>query len=290
MQQQPETQELRHSWAGRPDEGGEDEIDLVELMYRLLEKWKIIVLACILGALIAGVYTICFVTPMYTATSKLYVVNAKDSAINLSDLQVGNYLASDYTEVFSNWHVHEMVLERLGLDYTYSQLSNMVSVTNPQDTRILYVAVQSSDPQEAKDLADTYAQVAREFIAVKMDTEQPNIFEEALLPSRPSSPNKSKNVLLGFVIGLVLSCGIIVVQFLMDDRLRSADDIEKYVQLPTLGVMPKQEKDAQRTAYLEKYSIHVVRIPNNEVTGNFRGVCEYIDSLVKQRMEAKDSR
>ena len=109
MQQQPETQELRHSWAGRPDEGGEDEIDLVELMYRLLEKWKIIVLACILGALIAGVYTICFVTPMYTATSKLYVVNAKDSAINLSDLQVGNYLASDYTEVFSNWHVHEMV-------------------------------------------------------------------------------------------------------------------------------------------------------------------------------------
>lgn len=58
-------------------------------------------------------------------------------------------------------------------------------------------------------MADTYAQVAREFIAVKMDTEQPNIFEEALLPSRPSSPNKSKNVLLGFVIGLVLSCGII---------------------------------------------------------------------------------
>lgn len=47
------------------------------------------------------------------------------------------------------------------------------------------------------------------------------------------------------MIGLVLSCGIIVVQFLMDDRLRSADDIEKYVQLPTLGVMPKQEKVAQ---------------------------------------------
>ena len=54
MQQQPETQELRHSWAGRPDEGGEDEIDLVELMYRLLEKWKIIVLACIIFSLFAA--------------------------------------------------------------------------------------------------------------------------------------------------------------------------------------------------------------------------------------------
>ena len=161
--QQPQKQELdrKQTWAGQPEESGADEIDLVELLYRLIEKWKIIVLACVLGALIAGVYTIYFVTPMYTATSKLYVVNAKDSAINLSDLQIGNYLASDYTEVFSNWHVHEMVLQRLGLDYTYSELAGMVSVTNPQDTRILYINVVSADPQEAKDLADTYAQARR---------------------------------------------------------------------------------------------------------------------------------
>ena len=230
---------------GQSEESVDGEVDLVELLYRLIEKWKIIVLACLFGALIAAVCTFYFITPMYTATSKLYVVNAKDSAINLSDLQIGNYLASDYTEVFSNWHVHEMVLQRLGLDYTYSQLAEMVSVENPKDTRILYVNVVSDDPQEAKDMADTYAQVAREFIAVKMDTEQPNIFEEALLPSRPSSPNKSRNIIMGFMIGLILSCSVIIAQFLMDDRLRSADDIEKYVQLPTLGVMPKQTKSTQ---------------------------------------------
>lgn len=224
----------------------EAEIDLVELMYRLLEKWAIIVLSCILGAVIACAYTLFMVTPQYTATSKLYVVNSKDSAINLSDLQIGNYLASDYMEVFSNWHVHEMVLERLGLPYSYKQLSNMITVTNPNDTRILYIKAVSPDPQEAKDLADTYAEVAREFIAVKMDTEQPNIFEEALLPTAPSSPNKTKNVLLGFLLGMVVSCGIIILQFLMDDRLRSSDDIEKYVQLPTLGMMPKQNKKASK--------------------------------------------
>lgn len=250
--QQPEKQTLdrKQPLVGQSEESVDGEIDLVELLYRLIEKWKIIVLACLFGALIAAVCTFYFITPMYTATSKLYVVNAKDSAINLSDLQIGNYLASDYTEVFSNWHVHEMVLQRLGLDYTYSQLAEMVSVENPKDTRILYVNVVSDDPQEAKDMADTYAQVAREFIAVKMDTEQPNIFEEALLPSRPSSPNKSRNIIMGFMIGLVLSCSVTIAQFLMDDRLRSADDIEKYVQLPTLGVMPKQTKSTQprRTA------------------------------------------
>ena len=245
--QQPENQALdrKQPLVEQSEESVDGEIDLVELLYRLIEKWKIIVLACLLGALIAAVCTFYFITPMYTATSKLYVVNAKDSAINLSDLQIGNYLASDYTEVFSNWHVHEMVLQRLGLDYTYSQLAEMVSVENPKDTRILYVNVVSDDPQEAKDMADTYAQVAREFIAVKMDTEQPNIFEEALLPSRPSSPNKSRNIIMGFMIGLILSCSVIIAQFLMDDRLRSADDIEKYVQLPTLGVMPKQTKSTQ---------------------------------------------
>ena len=258
--QQPEKQALdrKQPLVGQSEESVDGEVDVVELLYRLIEKWKIIVLACLFGALIAAVYTFCFITPIYTATSKLYVVNAKDSAINLSDLQIGNYLASDYTEVFSNWHVHEMVLQRLGLDYTYSQLAGMVSVKNPKDTRILYVSVVSDDPQEAKDMADTYAQVAREFIAVKMDTEQPNIFEEALLPSMPSSPNKSKNILLGFMVGLLLSCGVIVVQFLLDDRLRSVDDIEKYVQLPTLGVMPKQTKNAQarRTAGRKEKEVH----------------------------------
>lgn len=157
--QQPEKQALdrKQPLVGQSEESVDGEIDLVELLYRLIEKWKIIVLACLFGALIAAVCTFYFITPMYTATSKLYVVNAKDSAINLSDLQIGNYLASDYTEVFSNWHVHEMVLQRLGLDYTYSQLAEMVSVENPKDTRILYVNVVSDDPQEAKDMADTYA-------------------------------------------------------------------------------------------------------------------------------------
>ena len=144
--QQSEKQALdrKQPWVGQPRGNEDDEINIVELLYRWIEKWKIIALASLLGALIAAVYTFCFITPMYTATSKLYVVNTKDSAINLSDLQIGNYLASDYTEVFSNWHVHEMVLQRLGLDYTYSQLAGMVSVKNPKDTRrISFLAVPS---------------------------------------------------------------------------------------------------------------------------------------------------
>ena len=228
----------------------ETTIDLAELFYRLLDKAKFIIVAALLGAIIAFCVTKFFMTPMYQASAKLYVLNSSGTSLNLSQIQLSSSLASDYVQVFDNWHVHEMVKRRLNLDYTYAQMGKMISVENPTNTRILKVTVQSDDPQEAADMALTYVQVAREFIAVKMDTEQPNIFEEALLPSGPSSPNKSKNVIMGFMIGLILSCGVIVAQFLMDDRLRSADDIEKYVQLPTLGIMPKQTKSAQprRTA------------------------------------------
>ena len=217
------------------------EIDLVELMIRLLDKWYFIILAAIVGTVIMGVYTFQFVTPLYQSTSKLYVVNSKNSAINLSDLQIGNYLAKDYQEVFTNWHVHERVIEELNLPYTYTQLNNMVKVNNPSDTRIMYITVTNPDPVLARDMANMYAKVACEFVAVKMDQEQPNIFEEARVASAPSSPNKTKNLLLGFVLGAIIAIVIIVIQFISDDHVRTPEEIQKLLGLPTLGVVTEQE-------------------------------------------------
>ena len=70
-------------------------------------------------------------TPKYEATAKLYVMSRTDSAVNISDLQIGSYLTSDYQEVFKTWEVHEQVLQNLGLDYDYEQLEEMLTVTNP---------------------------------------------------------------------------------------------------------------------------------------------------------------
>ncbi|MBQ9300273.1 MAG: hypothetical protein IJ214_07145 [Clostridia bacterium] len=223
--------------------GNETEIDLIELLYRLLENAKYIIPAAIIGAIIAGVYTFMFVTPKYTATSKLYVVNTGSAVVDLSSLQIGTQLASDYKEVFSNWHVHERVLEKLDLPYTYRQLNSMVSVTNSEAQRILHIRVVSTSPDEAKLLADTYAEVAQEFIAEVMSTQRPNIFEEALRPSVPSSPNKTRNIMLGFLLGGFLAAGIVVIQFIADDRLHSEEDFSKYLGLPVLGIMPSQQDE-----------------------------------------------
>jgi len=227
--------------AGSQQTEEEVTIDLMELLTQILDHWVLIVICALLGTVVMGVYSFKLATPMYQSTAKLYVVNSKDSAINLSDLQIGNYLAQDYQQVFHNWHVQDRVIEELDLQYTYGQLNNMVSVTNPTNTRILYITVTSPDPRESQQIADTFAKVACEFIAVKMDQEQPNIFEEARQPVSPSSPNKSRNLMIGFLLGALLAVAIVVIRYVADDKIRTPEDIEKLLNLPTLGVVTEQD-------------------------------------------------
>ena len=221
-------------------ENNEDEIDLGGLFFRFLEKIHWIILCAVIGAAIAGLIVFKFVTPIYQATSKIYIVGS-DTTISLTDLQIGSNLAADYQEVFKNWHVHELVDKLLNLDYSYSKLGGMISITNPQNTHVLYVNVKSPDPQEAKIIADTYAQVAREFIAAKMDMREPNIFEEAKLPNAPVTPNKMRDILIGFVLGALLAMAVIAIKFFGDDRILTSEDITKVGNLATLGMVPLQE-------------------------------------------------
>lgn len=219
----------------------EMEIDLLELTYRLFEKWKVIAVFALAGLILSFVWTFVICTPTYEATAKLYVLNPSDSAINLSDLQIGSYLTDDYKEVFKTWEVHEQVLANLNLDYTYEELEEMLTVSNPADTRMLYVTCQSADPQEASNIANEYASVAKSYISDKMATEEPSLVSSALIPTEPVSPNITLNLLLGIILGGIIAVIVLVIQFVLDDKIKNAEDIRKYIGLPTLSVVPKTE-------------------------------------------------
>lgn len=217
------------------------EIDIVALLYRLLEKAAWLIVTAVVAAVLAGVLTQNFITPQYKSTAKLYVLPSQDSAINLNDLSIGERLAADYVQVFKNWHVHEMVIRSLDLPYSYKEIQDMLSISVISNTRLIQITVTSPNAQEAKDIAMAYATFAPKFIEAKMDTTQPSIFEEARVPTAPSSPNMLRNVLLGFVLGFMLAAVIIVIHFIVDDRIRNADQLEKQLNLPVLGLMPIQE-------------------------------------------------
>ncbi len=215
------------------------EIDLVELLYRLLEKARWIILAALVGALIMGIYTFRFVDRTYQATSRLYILNSKDSVVNLSDLQMGTNLAADYVQAFKTYTIHRQVREDLGLDYSISQMTKMLNVTNVSGTRILSLTVTSTDGEEAVRMADKYAEYGRMFIADHMGTTEPRIFEAASERGYTvAGPNKTRNILLGFIVGFVAAAAVIVVQFIVDDRVRNAEALEKKLHLPVLGMMP----------------------------------------------------
>ena len=234
----------------------ETEIDPIELIRQLLAHIGLILFIGILCMAIAGVYTLYYVTPIYESTAKLYVLNSGDSAINLSDLQVGTYLASDYIEVFNTWEVHAMVIQNLDLPYTNEEMQDMLTVSNPSNTRILYITFKSPDPREAMEIANEYAEVAIQFISKTMATEEPNIMSEALEPVYPTTPKKTLNIILGFLVGIVLSMGAITLRFVIDDKIKTADDIRKFSDLPVLAVVPalKRTRAQKRNVKRERVS------------------------------------
>lgn len=239
------SQEKKEGNAPRPEVRT---IDLVELMYHVLSRIHYVLVCALVGAIIMVVQAASAV-PVYSATAKLYIVGSQGATINVSDLQLGSMLTMDYEEVFRTWEVHEMVRSQLGVDYTYSQLQSMIHISNPEDTRILYITARHSNAQMAADIANAYASAARTFILQTMDAEEPNLFSVALVPSVASVVSKASNAVKGFMLGAVLAVGVIVLLFVLDDRPRTPEHIQQAADIPTLAVIPsisKKELTAQK--------------------------------------------
>ena len=217
------------------------EIDLVELLFIILSKIHYVIIVALIGAILMGMRAGNAI-PMYSATSKLYIVGSQGTALNIADLQMGSMLTMDYEEVFRTWEVHEMVRSQLGLNYSYGQLQSMISIANPEETRVLYITARNANAQLAADIANAYATAAKTFILQTMDSEEPNVFSIALVPSVASRVSKATEAVKGFLLGSVLALGVIVLFFVFDDRPRTPEHIQKAADIPTLAVMPTLNK------------------------------------------------
>ena len=223
-------------------------IDLGELFRVLLSKVHIIILAAILMALVAFVGTKLFVTPMYTSETKMYVL-AKDenntSSSNYSELTAGSMLTKDYMELVKSRPVLEKTISVLNLKMEPSELANMITVSTPTDTRIMSVSVESSNPKEAKEIADAVREAVSVQIQEIMSVDSVNTVEEGNLPTKPSSPNTMKNMMLGAILGFVIAAGIITLIYLLDDTIKTPEDVETYLGLNVLTSVPIQSGAAK---------------------------------------------
>ena len=225
------------------ERGREDrvEIDLLELLFAFRRRILWIVLAAILGGGISFAGTRVLMTPMYESTTTMLVLTSETTLSSLSELQLGTQLTNDYEILTKSRAVLETVIENLNLNLGYEQLNNMVSISNPEDSRIMEITLTYPDPEEAKTIVDEIASVTSEFIGDQMEGIPPKIIDQGEVPSGPSNPSVSRNTLLGILLGIVISCGIITVITVMDDTIKTEEDIEYYLGIPTLASVPDRK-------------------------------------------------
>lgn len=221
------------------------EVSLKEIIYELKQNWVVMVVSALLLAIIVFCYTSFFVTPKYQSTSELYVLSKSTSITAFSDIQIGTYLTRDYVEVVSDRPVLDKVIENLKLDISYKQLGGMISVTNPQNTRIIEITVTDSDPKRAKEIADEMADVSSAFIAAKMDQQAPNVLHYSYSDGGIVSPNIGKSTILGAVVGFLLAMILLMLRYLLSDTMMSTDDVERKLGLSVLGMIP-MENDTKK--------------------------------------------
>lgn len=235
------------------------EIDLARLFGALWKKaWAIILAALLVGAAAFG-YTKFMVTPIYKARTLIYVNNSVslgDAKVSLSsgDLSVAKSLVDTYIVILNSRTTLDEVAQRADVDYSYEQLKNMISCASVNSTEIFYVEVTNPDPKEAELIANTIAQVLPEKIASVVEGCSARIVDYAIEPVRPAAPNVAKNTIMGMLLGMVLSCGIIVLLVFKDDKIHNTDYLVQNYDIPVLAVIP--ELSANRPSHGSRQSEH----------------------------------
>lgn len=216
------------------------QLDIMLLIKSIWEKKILILLVTFLFAAVSLAYSIFLVTPQYSSTTKVYVVNQKkdDKAITTQDVQLGSLLVKDYKEIILSNKVMEDAADKSGTGLTAKELAKKVSVDAPKDTRIISITVQDKDPQVASELANTVKEVSADQIKEVTKIDDVTTLEEAKAAMSPSSPNIPKNGILATVLGFIIAVAGVVLFELLDDRIKRAEDIEDGMGLVLLGVVP----------------------------------------------------
>ncbi len=219
------------------------EIDLLHLAKLLWSRvWLIVAAAAILGVL-SFAYVKLFVTPRYEASTLMYVNNSASSGgesggISSSEINAAKSLVDTYAVILKSRTTLEAVINQTGVRYSYEQLSRMVRASSVNKTEFLSVTVNSTDPKEAKLIADAIADVLPDKISSVVEGSKVSVVDRAVLSNRRVSPNVKKYVEVGALLGLLLSSAAIILRDLFDDIIHDDGYLMQTYDTPVLGVIP----------------------------------------------------
>lgn len=231
------------------------EINFKRLIDAVLQKsWTIFLVATICSAVIL-VGTIFFVTPQYEASAMFYINNSDISvggaslSLTASDISASRGLVDTYIVILNTRETMNHVIDYAGVDLSYSQIRGMISAEAVEETEVFRVTVESPNPNEAEIIANAIAYILPKRISSIVEGTSAKVVDAAVLPTSPSSPSYTRNTMLGFALGLLMSVGVIVLREIIDITIRSDEDVKQVCSHPILAEVPDMSAPSKGGSY-----------------------------------------
>ena len=224
-------------------------MSLVDVCKLFLSRWYLILVVGLIGGVFAGVYTKFMITPMYSSYCTLYVFN-KSAANGLGDVSSGDItasadLAETYKVLLNAYSVRKEIAKEVKSNRKYAAsnitpeyLGGVVSVSSVNETQVIKITVTTPDPELSCAIANAYAFVSPDEMTKATEVGRVNVVDYARESSSPSSPNVSKNCVLGVLAGALVMIIVLLAKFMLDNVIHDSEDIEKSTGLSVIGNIP----------------------------------------------------
>ena len=215
-------------------------------------KIGIITLSC---AVIAYLVSAFVIKPTYSASAQMLVNNRTEqssSAISQSDINASSSLVNTYSIILKSHDVLEKVIQNCNLNYSVEQLSKMVTVSAVNSTQVMRVTVENGNAEEALEICSDLVRLAPDAIIKAMDAGSVTTVSSPYTSGRPVSPSKSKNTIIGGLLGLLGCLAWIVIREITNDKFKTTEDIRTVLDLNVLGVIPEETYGSSQKAKTRK--------------------------------------
>ncbi|WP_027623946.1 YveK family protein [Clostridium lundense] len=221
-------------------------LDLKDFFHILMKRIKLIGIITLSCTVISALLSFFVIKPTYEAKTSIIIgklQNAKEQ-LNNNDVMMYQNLIKTYAEIAKSDRVADSALAKLDGKYTRQKLQKMITVTPQQGTQILIIKVENESGEEA---AKVMKAISKSFLdeckIVYPTGGNISVIDDAKVPEKPVKPNKTLNVAIAFFIGLMASVGLAFILEYMDNTIKTEDDVEKYLGLPVVGIIPKPQEE-----------------------------------------------
>lgn len=222
----------------------EETIDLREYFAIIKKRFWIIGLITVIAMVVSGVISFFMLSPVYESKSTLIVNTEKNEETQMitgDQFSVSQKLAVTYGEIIKSRTVLEDVIGNLKLDSEYEDLVEKITVSPVQDTQIISISVQDTNPKKARDIANEIPKVFEKEVKRITKANDIQVIDKAILPENPIKPNKMMNVAIAAVLGMMIGLFVVFVLEYLDNKIKTPQDVEKHLDLPILGVIPNEK-------------------------------------------------